>query len=227
MITVTHLTKRYGPVVALDDISFTVSSGSVVGLLGPNGAGKSTCLRSLAGLVRPDAGTATTPSSRPHTAGFLLSTDTFHRGRTGRETLRLASLMLGLPMSRVDEVLDEVGLSGQEARRRVGTYSLGMRQRLGLAHALLAQPAVLVVDEPHNGLDPEGQRWLNALVRRHAERGGCVLLSSHHLHDVARVADRVLTIAHGRLLADDPVLDASALERRYFDLTAGADRAAA
>ena len=160
--------------------------------------------------------------------GALLSADSFHPGRTGRETLRLASITLGLPASRVDDALDEVGLTAAEGRRRVGTYSLGMRQRLGLAHALLGDPAALVLDEPANGLDPQGQRWLAGLLRSRAERGCAVLLSSHDLYEVSRLADRVVMVARGRVLADEPITAASSaeLEEQYFTLTSGADRAA-
>ena len=235
MINLTHLTKRFGATAALDDVTFSVAPGTIVGFLGPNGAGKSTCLRSLVGLVRLDSGEATvngmayaTLADPAHVVGALLSADSFHPGRTGRETLRLASITLGLPASRVDDALDEVGLTAAEGRRRVGTYSLGMRQRLGLAHALLGDPAALVLDEPANGLDPQGQRWLAGLLRSRAERGCAVLLSSHDLHEVSRLADRVVMVARGRVLADEPITAASSaeLEEQYFTLTSGADRAA-
>lgn len=235
MIDIAHLTKRYGTVLALDDVGFTVAPGSIVGFLGPNGAGKSTCLKALVGLVRPDAGTATIGglpyADHPTPAlvvGSLLGTEAFHPGRTGRETLRLATTALGLPGSRVDAVLAEVGLTPAEGRRRVGAYSLGMRQRLGIALALLGDPSALVLDEPANGLDPQGQRWLADLLRARAERGCAVLLSSHQLHEVARLADRVVMVGAGRVLADEAVTSASAadLEEQYFTLTTGADRAA-
>ena len=235
MIEFTNVTKRFGATVALDDVSFRVAPGTIVGFLGPNGAGKSTALRLLVGLVRPDAGAASVSGVRyadlPNpgtTVGVLLGAEGFHPGRTGRETLRLACLTLGLPGDRVDEVLGEVGLSAAEGRRRVGAYSLGMRQRLGLAHALLGDPAALVLDEPANGLDPQGQRWLAGLLRGRAERGCAVLLSSHALAEVARLADRAVMVGAGRVLADRPLAGASTdeLEDEYFTLTAGADRAA-
>lgn len=235
MIEFSHLTKRFGATLALDDVSFGVAPGRIVGFLGPNGAGKSTALRTLVGLVRPDAGAATLGGvpyrdlpNPGRAVGVVLGVDSFHPGRTGRETLRLASLMLGLPRHRVDEVLAEVGLSTTEVTRRVGAYSLGMRQRLGLAHALLGDPAALVLDEPANGLDPQGQRWLADLLRARAERGCAVLLSSHQLGEVARLADRVVMIGAGRILADRSLAEAGRddLEEEYFALTAGADRAA-
>lgn len=233
MIEFSHLTKRFGPVVALDDVSFHVPAGRIVGFLGPNGAGKSTCLKVLTGLVAADSGTATIAGARyrdlPNPAqvvGTLLNAEGFHPGRTGRETLRMAALTLGLPFTRADEVLDEVGLTTAETRRRVGMYSLGMRQRLGIAQALLGDPAALVLDEPTNGLDPQGQRWLSELLRRRAERGCAVLLSSHQLHEVSRLVDSVVMVGGGRVLASQPVTAASDLEQRYFALTSGADRAA-
>lgn len=235
MIELSHVTKRFGATLALDDVSFAVRPGSIVGFLGPNGAGKSTALRCLVGLVQPDTGTATVAGVAYRTlpspglvAGVLLNADDAHPGRTGRETLRLACLTLGLPFSRADEVLAEVGLSRAESRRRVRTYSLGMRQRLGIARALLGDPSVLVLDEPANGLDPQGQRWLAGLLCQRAERGGAVLLSSHQLAEVARIADRVVMIGAGRVLANRPLADAGAaeLEDEYFTLTSGVDRAA-
>ena len=235
MIEIASVTKRYGATLALDGVSFGVAPGSIVGFLGPNGAGKSTCLRVLTGLARPDAGTATIGGvayadlpEPGRVVGTLLSADAFHPGRTGRETLRLAAIKLGLPLGRVDEVLAEVGLTPAEGRRRVGTYSLGMRQRLGIAQALLGDPTALVLDEPANGLDPQGQRWLADLLRARARRGCAVLLSSHALHEVSRLADRVVMVAGGRVLADEAVATASApdLEEQYFTLTTGADRAA-
>ncbi len=233
MIEIAHLTKRFGTTLALDDVSLSVEPGSIVGFLGPNGAGKSTTLRILTGLVHADAGTATLGGvryadlSNPGlTAGTLLGVESLHAGRSGRETLRLACLTLGLPAARADAVLAEVGLTRAEARRRVRTYSLGMRQRLGLAQALLGDPAVLVLDEPANGLDPQGQRWLSELLRARARRGGAILLSSHQLHEVNRLVDRVVMVGAGRVLANTPVGDLADLEETYFALTAGADRAA-
>ena len=233
MLELTHVTKRFGSVLALDDVTFTVPSGQIVGFLGPNGAGKSTCLGILTGLVTPDEGAATVggvcyvdPPNPAATVGSLLSAEGFHPGRSGLETLRMAALTLGLPRRRVGEVLAEVGLSDAEARRRVGAYSLGMRQRLGVAQALLGDPQALILDEPANGLDPQGQRWLSTLLRERAARGCAVLLSSHQLHEVSRLAHRVVMIGGGRLLADNTTGDGTDLEEQYFALTSGTDRAA-
>ncbi|WP_394276651.1 ABC transporter ATP-binding protein [Luteococcus sp.] len=232
MIEIENLTKRFGAVQALQGVSFDVPAGHIVGFLGPNGAGKSTCLRILAGLVHADAGTATVAGhpyrDLPHagaTLGVLLGTESFHPGRTGLETLRLSALAQGLSGDRVAQVLDEVGLTTAEARRRVGQYSLGMRQRLGIARALLADPSALVLDEPTNGLDPQGQRWLAELLRSRAQRGCAVLLSSHQLHDVSRLAQTVVMIGDGQVLATSAVADVPDLEEQYFRLTSGADRA--
>lgn len=208
MIAVEGLTKSYGKLVAVDDVSFVARAGMVTGFLGPNGAGKSTALRMLAGLTRPDAGSATVgghglvdiPNPGCH-VGFLLDASAQHGGRTGREVLTLAALMMGLAPSRVDEVLAVVGLDQKEARRRVRDYSLGMRQRLGIGHALLGDPGVLVLDEPANGLDPAGIRWMRGLLRGYADRGGTVLLSSHLLHEVELVADEIVVIGRGRIVA--------------------------
>ena len=233
MLELTHVTKRFGSVLALDDVTFTVPAGQIVGFLGPNGAGKSTCLGILTGLVTPDEGAATVGGvcyvdlpNPAATVGSLLSTEGFHPSRSGLETLRMAALTLGLPRQRVGEVLAEVGLSTAEARRRVGSYSLGMRQRLGVAQALLGDPQALILDEPANGLDPQGQRWLSTLLRERAARGCAVLLSSHQLHEVSRLAHRVVMIGGGRLLADHTTGDGSDLEEQYFALTSGTDRAA-
>lgn len=233
MLELTHVTKRFGSVLALDDVTFAVPAGQIVGFLGPNGAGKSTCLGILTGLVTPDEGAATVGGvcyvdlpNPAATVGSLLSTEGFHPSRSGLETLRMAALTLGLPRQRVGEVLAEVGLSTAEARRRVGAYSLGMRQRLGVAQALLGDPQALILDEPANGLDPQGQRWLSTLLRERAARGCAVLLSSHQLHEVSRLAHRVVMIGGGRLLADHTTGDGTDLEEQYFALTSGTDRAA-
>lgn len=235
MIDIEHLTKRFGNNVALDDVSFVVEPGQIVGFLGPNGAGKSTCLRTLLGLVRADSGSATVAGHRytdlPNpamTLGSLLTVESFHPSRTGYEQLRLAALTIGLPMSRIAQVLDEVGLTQKEGQRLVGRYSLGMRQRLGLGMALLTDPPVLVLDEPANGLDPQGQRWLSDLLRDRAARGCAVLLSSHQLHEVSQVADRVVMIGAGRVLADQTLqsMTGDELAQQYFTLTSGVDRAA-
>ena len=230
MLELTHVTKRFGSVLALDDVTFTVPSGQIVGFLGPNGAGKSTCLGILTGLVTPDEGGATVGGVRyadlPNpaaTVGSLLSTEGFHPGRSGLETLRMAALTLGLPRRRVGEVLAEVGLSDAEARRRVGAYSLGMRQRLGVAQALLGDPQALILDEPANGLDPQGIHWMRTVLRRFADAGGAVLLSSHLLHEVQQVADRIVMIGHGRILTegsiDDLTADGTDLETTFLNLT--------
>jgi len=213
MITVSGLTKEYGGRTVVDDVSFTLEPGSVTGFLGPNGAGKTTTMRMITGLVPPAAGTAVvdgTPYARlPNPGaviGTLLDASAVHPGRTGRTHLRLLADTIGVPPSRVAEVLDLVGLT-DAARRRIAGYSLGMRQRLGIAGALLADPPVLVFDEPANGLDPEGIRWMRDLLRAHAARGGTVLLSSHLLGEVEHTVDRLLVIGHGRIVADGPVAE--------------------
>jgi len=208
MITIDHLTKRYGAQLAVSDVSFSCQPGTVTGFLGPNGAGKSTTLRALAGLATPTSGTATIAGKHyrelPNAGrqvGVLLDAGAQHAGRTGREVLTLSAMVLGVDQERVDEVLDRVGLAGRPAGKRLGNYSLGMRQRLGLATALLGDPQVLVLDEPANGLDPEGIFWMRGLLRGFADRGGTVLLSSHLLHEVEAVADQLVVIAGGRIVA--------------------------
>jgi ABC-2 type transport system ATP-binding protein len=210
-IEVRGLTKRYGPVLAVDRLSFSVGSGMVTGFLGPNGAGKTTTLRMLLGLVRPDAGTATINGMayrdlpEPlHQVGAVLEAPGFHPGRTARDHLRIQALAGQADPSRIDDVLDLVGLSGA-ADRRAGGFSLGMRQRLGIAAALLCDPDVLILDEPANGLDPEGVRWLRDLLRGMAEEGSTVLVSSHILAEVAQVADAVVIVNRGRLAAGAPL----------------------
>ncbi|MGY2129802.1 ATP-binding cassette domain-containing protein [Blastococcus sp. SYSU DS0617] len=208
MINVEHLTKRYGAQLAVSDVSFSCAPGTVTGFLGPNGAGKSTTLRAVCGLTLPTSGTATV-GGRPYgelpnagrRVGVLLDAGAQHSGRTGKETLTLAALVMGVAPTRVDEVLELVGLAGKPAGKRVGKYSLGMRQRLGLATALLGDPEVLVLDEPANGLDPEGIFWMRGLLRGFADRGGTVLLSSHLLREVEAVADQLVVIAGGRIVA--------------------------
>lgn len=237
MITFDNLTKTYGPQHALDHVSFTVPAGSVTGFLGPNGAGKSTAMRILLGLAQPSSGGGSIAghayrewASPAFLVGSVLDAEAFHPGRGGRESLMLACHTLGLPLHRVDEVLELVGLSPREGRRRVRTYSLGMRQRLALAQALLTDPPVLVLDEPANGLDPQGQRWLGNLLRARAERGCAVLLSSHQLSEVERLADRLVVIAHGQVVADDTLAQLRAehgdITDFYFSVTADLDRAA-
>jgi ABC-2 type transport system ATP-binding protein len=208
MISIEHLTKRYGTQLAVTDVSFGCAPGTVTGFLGPNGAGKSTTLRALCGLTLPSTGTATI-GGRPYhelpnagrTVGVLLDAGAQHSGRTGREALTLSAMVLGVPRRRVDEVLEQVGLAGRPAGKRVGAYSLGMRQRLGLASALLGDPQVLVLDEPANGLDPDGIFWMRGLLRGFADRGGTVLLSSHLLREVEAVADQLVVISGGRIVA--------------------------
>jgi ABC-2 type transport system ATP-binding protein len=202
------LTKRYGNVLAVDDLSFKIESGTITGFLGPNGAGKTTTLRMLLGLANPTSGHATifnkpyaqldTPALR---VGAVLEATDFHPGRSGRDHLRTLSQAAGLPDSRVDGVLGLVELQSA-AKRRVKGYSLGMRQRLGLAAALLGDPDLLVLDEPANGLDPEGVRWLRDFLRDYASGGRTVLISSHVLAEVAQTVDQVLIINHGRLVTE-------------------------
>ena len=206
VITIEDLTKRFGDVVAVDQLSFTVEQGTVVGFLGPNGAGKTTTLRTLLGLITPTAGTARI-HGRPYRelpdpirqVGALLEAASFHPGRSARNHLRVIATAAGLPATRADQVLAQVGLAGA-ARRRVGGFSLGMRQRLGLATALLGDPQVLILDEPANGLDPEGVHWLRGLLRQLADQGRTVLVSSHVLAEVAQTVDQVVIIAAGRLV---------------------------
>jgi ABC-2 type transport system ATP-binding protein len=208
MITLEHVTRSYGGFTAVDDVSFTAKPGRVTGFLGPNGAGKSTSMRIMVGLTHPDRGTATIgghryadiPNPGRH-VGVLLDASAQHAGRTGREVLALSALTMGLSESRVDEMLELVGLTEAESRRRVRNYSLGMRQRLGIANALMADPSVLILDEPANGLDPAGIRWMRSLLRGYAERGGTVLLSSHLLHEVEMIADEMVLIGRGRIVA--------------------------
>jgi ABC-2 type transport system ATP-binding protein len=191
VIEFSHISKVYRGVRALDDVSFTVGPGCVTGLLGPNGAGKSTALRILVGFARPTSGSATV-FGRPYAeldnpaahVGMLLDAGALHPGRTGREILTLGAMMIGAPRARVGEVLDLVGLTDREAGRTVGGYSLGMRQRLCIGHALLGRPGVLILDEPANGLDPQGIHWMRVLLRGLADAGCSVLLSSHLLHEI-------------------------------------------
>jgi ABC-2 type transport system ATP-binding protein len=208
MIAVEHLTKRYGSQPAVDDVSFACEPGTVTGFLGPNGAGKSTTLRMICGLTEPTAGTATVLGTRyrdlPNPGrhiGVLLDAGAQHAGRTGRETLTLSAMTLGADRDRVPALLQRVGLDEKAARKRVGNYSLGMRQRLGIAQALLADPQLLILDEPANGLDPEGIHWMRGLLREFADRGGTVLLSSHLLREVEAVADQLVVIGSGKIVA--------------------------
>lgn len=233
MIEIESLTKQYGPQLAVDNVTFAVAAGTITGFLGPNGAGKSTTLRILTGLARPTSGRATIGGRRYNElvnpalrVGVLLDAGAVHPGRTGLETLRLAARTMCLGDERAHAVLELVQLTAREGRRRVGAYSLGMRQRLGIARALLGNPEVLVLDEPANGLDPEGIAWLRALLRNHADAGGTVLLSSHLLHEVEQVADQLVVIGAGRVLArggvTDVLADGEDLESSYLRLIAGA-----
>jgi ABC-2 type transport system ATP-binding protein len=224
------LTKRFGPIVAVDDLSFEVALGRVTGFVGPNGAGKSTTLRMLLDLVRPDAGTAAiagmpyTSLDRPAaTVGAVLDAQAAaHPLRSGRDHLRVLAAAAAIDDGRVEEVLETVDLAAA-AHRKVGKYSLGMRQRLGLAAALLGDPDVLVLDEPANGLDPHGIRWLRRTVRSFAENGKAVLVSSHQLAEMAQTADDVIVVDRGRLVAagtvDDLTRAGSTLEEVFLELT--------
>jgi ABC-2 type transport system ATP-binding protein len=213
MISVQGLTKRYGDVRAVDDLTFDVAAGKLTGFLGPNGAGKSTTMRMVVGLDRPTAGTATVNGRRYrdlaaplHEVGALLDAGAMHPGRTGRAQLRIGARTNGIPLSRVDEVIDQVGL-GSAAGRRIKGYSLGMRQRLGIAAALLGDPQVLLFDEPVNGLDLDGVRWIRALLRGFADEGRTVFVSSHLMSEMQLIADRVVIIGGGRLIADADIDD--------------------
>ena len=225
------LTKRYGRTTAVDGLSFSVRPGAVTGFFGPNGAGKTTALKMLVGIARPSSGRAylngnpiesTTPDARR--VGVYIEPCGAHPGRTGRAHLSALAILAGLPRQRVGEVLEIVDLE-QAARRRVGTYSMGMRQRLGLAAALLGDPQILVLDEPVNGLDPRGIRWLRGLLRERAARGGTVLLSSHVLSEAAQTVDDVVVIDSGRLVHQGSMSDlaerGASLEDLYFELTGG------
>jgi ABC-2 type transport system ATP-binding protein len=210
-IEIDSLSKRFGKVQAVSDLSFSVEAGRVTGFLGPNGAGKSTTLRILLGLVRPQAGTATFAGVRyeglPHPSGHVgavLEEASFHPGRTGRNHLRVLAAAGSHPPSRVGEVLETVGLK-PAADRRVKGYSMGMRQRLAIAAALLGDPEVLILDEPTNGLDPPGSRWMRDLVRSEAARGRAVLVSSHLLSEVAQSVDDVVVISRGKLRGSGPL----------------------
>jgi ABC-2 type transport system ATP-binding protein len=222
------LTKHFGSVRAVDDLSFGVERGSVTGFLGPNGAGKTTTLRMLLGLVSPDAGTATISGCAyadlpepPHLVGAVLEASGFQPGRTARSHLRIQALAARADASRVDQVLDLVQLT-EAADRRVGGFSLGMRQRLGLATALLADPEILILDEPANGLDPEGVRWLRGLLRGFAAEGGTVLMSSHMLAEAALTVDSVVIVDRGRLVTQSPLASLTGhgdLEQAFLSLT--------
>jgi ABC-2 type transport system ATP-binding protein len=209
MIESQNLTKRFGGRTVVDDVSFLVEPGTVTGFLGANGAGKTTTLRMLAGLSEPDDGQAIVLGGRyrdlpnpGRRVGVLLDASAQHAGRRGREALAVSAQLMGVERERVDVLLDLVGLDRSAARKRVRQYSLGMRQRLGIAHALLGDPEVLILDEPANGLDPPGMRWMRELLRDFADRGGTVLLSSHLLNEVDQLADRLVIIDLGRIVAE-------------------------
>jgi ABC-2 type transport system ATP-binding protein len=231
MIEVRGLTKRYGPTVAVDGLTFEVRPGTVTGFLGPNGSGKSTTMRMIIGLDEPDAGQAWIGGRSYRELGWplrrvgsLLEAKSFHPGLSARTHLAALAASNGLPARRVDEVLDIVGLT-QAARRRAGKYSLGMAQRLGIASALLGDPEVLILDEPVNGLDPEGIRWLRSLLRSLAGEGRTVLVSSHLISEMALTATDLIVIGQGRLLAQTTVAELSAtstsLEEAFLALTSG------
>src|SRR5215207_7100788 len=208
MITVEGLTKTYGGFKAVDDVTFECRPGAVTGFLGPNGAGKSTTMRVIAGLTPATQGDARVDGVRYHDIpnpgtqiGVLLDASAQHAGRTGREILIVSALTMGLPAKRIDEMLELVSLTREESKRRVRNYSLGMRQRLGIANALLGDPRILILDEPANGLDPAGIHWMRGLLREYANRGGTVLLSSHLLHEIEVIADEIIVIGNGRIAA--------------------------
>lgn len=228
-VSAAGLGKRYGAVTAVEVLTFSLERGTVTGLLGPNGAGKSTTLRLLLGLAEPTAGQAHV-FGRPYReldqparrVGAVLESNDFHPGRSGRNHLRALALAATLPVRRVEEVLRLVELT-EAAGRRVGGYSLGMRQRLGLAGALLGDPELLILDEPANGLDPAGAHWLRSFLRRFADAGGTAVISSHALAEVAQTVDQVLIIDRGHLLAaariDELTVGGQTLEEAYLKLT--------
>ncbi|TFD54054.1 ATP-binding cassette domain-containing protein [Cryobacterium frigoriphilum] len=231
MIQAEHLTKRYRSRLVVDDVSFVCRPGRVTGFLGPNGAGKSTTMRMLCALTTPNSGRSLVLQhpfrelrNPGRHVGVLLDASAQHGGRTGREILALSACLMSLPAARVQRVVDVVGLTAREADARTRTYSLGMRQRLGLAHALLGEPQVLILDEPVNGLDPAGIRWMRGLLRSFADAGGTVLLSSHLLHEVEAIADDLIIIGGGRILAQGSAAELTStsggLEELFFDLTA-------
>ena len=232
MISCSNLTKNYGSTTVVDDVTFRADPGRVTGFLGANGAGKSTTMRMICGMTAPSSGSSLILGQRfrdlvnpGRQIGVLLDAGAQHMGRTGRETLALSALQMGVPRRRVDEVLELVQLDRKAAGKHVGAYSLGMRQRLSLANALLGSPQVLMLDEPANGLDPAGIRWMRGLLRQFADDGGTVLLSSHLLHEVELIADDLVVIEHGRIVARGAVADFTAngthsLEEAFFSLTA-------
>ncbi len=233
VVSAQGLTKRYGKVVAVDDLSFELAAGTITGFIGPNGAGKTTTMHMLLDLVEPTRGSARIAGARyrdlpdpKRTVGAVLDSAGFHPGRTARQHLRILAAAAGLPAGDVDGVLERVGLT-DAADRRAGGFSTGMRQRLHLAGALLGDPEVLVLDEPNNGLDPEGIRWLRAQLRRMADEGRTVLISSHGLAELAQSISHAIVIARGRLVAAgtlDEVMRAGGsanLEESYLNLVTG------
>lgn len=211
MITIENLTKMYGKKAATDDLSFTVPAGEVTGFLGPNGSGKSTTMRCIVGLDRPTKGQALIGGrhyselrSPLETVGALLDAKAFHPARTARQHLTVVADTHGFPTSRIDEILDLTGLS-HVANKRVKGFSLGMGQRLGIATAMLGNPEYLLLDEPVNGLDPDGVRWVRDLVKTHAKKGGTVLISSHLMSEMAMTATNLVVIGNGRLIASGPI----------------------
>jgi ABC-2 type transport system ATP-binding protein len=214
MITIENLSKTYGRSTVVDDVSFTARPGRVTGFLGPNGAGKSTSMRMMVCLTTPTSGAAKINGHRfadlPNPArevGVMLDASAQHAGRTGREILTIAQQLVGMPPARVADLLELVSLTATEADRRVGNYSLGMRQRLGIAAALIGDPQVLILDEPANGLDPAGIRWMRDLLRDYADHGGTVLLSSHLLHEIEIIADDIVVIGRGRIVCQGSKAD--------------------
>ena len=239
MITVSHLTKTYGRKPVVDDLSFELATGRITGFVGPNGAGKSTTMRMMVGLARPDSGEVTyrgasfTELRDPaRTVGVVLDARAMHPGRSARNHLRAMAALSSVPTARVDEVLHVVGL-GAAADQRVGGFSLGMRQRLAIAGALLGEPEVLMLDEPANGLDPDGIRWLRTMLTDFADDGGTVFVSSHFIAELATFAHDLVVVGNGRLITAEPLVDtldrdrSLSLEDILLDLTRSAARYAA
>lgn len=239
MITVSHLTKSYGGRTVVDDLSFELAPGRVTGFVGPNGAGKSTTMRMMVGLARPDAGEVTYGGSAyadladpARVVGVVLDARAMHPGRSARHHLRAMAALSSLPDARVDEVLHVVGLAAA-ADQRVGGFSLGMRQRLAIAGALLGDPEVLMLDEPANGLDPDGIRWLRSMLTGFADAGGTVFVSSHYIAELATFAHDLVVVGDGRLVTAEPLTTTLARDRSLsledilLDLTRGAARFAA
>ncbi len=236
MITVSHLTKTYGRRTVVDDLSFELASGRVTGFVGPNGAGKSTTMRMMVGLARPDAGDVTYDGLRyaelrnpARTVGVVLDARAVHPGRSARNHLRAMAALSALPTSRVDAVLHLVGLDAA-ADQRVGGFSLGMRQRLAIAGALLGEPEVLMLDEPANGLDPDGIRWLRTMLTGFADNGGTVFVSSHFIAELGNFAHDLVVVGNGRLITAEPLAETlerdreSSLEDILLGLTGDAAR---